>query len=265
MKQELANSPELAGATETRARAEGACTVTCQSFREGCVGCCVNMRWSDQEIRRFLTENTVAAKGVLIGKSRPRFGNLLRLHLRRGGLLDFLWTWVFGVCTCGFGSWLWSRRRGSCPFAGFLDDAQTKAGCLIHPARYGYPDLRRHAFPAVPLVVCNTALECPSWPTADEEALAAGIVRASRRNGRILQRSRTLWNEWCISMCCLLDRFRRSERGDAIIEYVMITAIITVGVAMIMAPRPGTDVANMYDLVRRVYRRALVVVSTPLL
>lgn len=63
--------------------------------------------------------------------------------------------------TLGLAAWYWKRRMGSCCFAGFLDRASGRVGCLIHPARAGTPDLRRHAFPLIPTLGCDRALRCP--------------------------------------------------------------------------------------------------------
>ena len=56
----------------------------------------------------------------------------------------------------------------------------------------------------------------------------------------------------------------RDRRGDAIIEYVLVMAVITVGIACALSPGSTTGFA-LYDAVRAAYRRAVVVISVPLL
>ncbi len=58
-----------------------------------------------------------------------------------------------------------------CPLLGFLDEAETRVGCLAHPAATGGPDLRDCG--AYDARVCDSFL-CPShsWLTEEEAALA---------------------------------------------------------------------------------------------
>ncbi len=133
----------------------------CQSFREGCCGCCVNMRWRPERVRAFVAANTEAAQRIFPNGRRPRYRDLVRLHLARGGLADHLLMGLLAPLTLGLAAWLWQRRYGSCPFAGYLDEGRQRVGCLIHPLRVGEPDLRRHAFPLVPTLGCNRRLRCP--------------------------------------------------------------------------------------------------------
>jgi hypothetical protein len=58
-----------------------------------------------------------------------------------------------------------------CPVLGFLDDAETRVGCLAHPAATGGPDLRDCG--AYDAGICASFL-CPShsWLTDEEAALA---------------------------------------------------------------------------------------------
>lgn len=134
----------------------------CQSYRQGCCGCCVNMRWGDAKIAAFLEANTRAAEQLFPPHgARPRYRDLVRAHLRRGGWRDHLLMTLLAPLTLGLAAWYWKRRMGSCCFAGFLDRASGRVGCLIHPARAGTPDLRRHAFPLIPTLGCDRALRCP--------------------------------------------------------------------------------------------------------
>jgi hypothetical protein len=59
-----------------------------------------------------------------------------------------------------------------CPLLGWLDDAQTRVGCLAHPLVTGGPDLRDCG--AYDVRTCDTFF-CPShsWLTEDEAELAA--------------------------------------------------------------------------------------------
>jgi hypothetical protein len=162
--------------------------MACQTFRQGCCGCCVNMRWKPVRIAAFLDANTHAAEATFCPGGRPRLGDLVRLHLARGGWRDHLLAFWLVPLTLGLSAWLWRRRYGSCCFAGYLDRAEGRVGCLIHPARWGGPDLRRHAFPLVPTLGCDRALECPMLGTgavpADADWLAvsrAGAASLRRR------------------------------------------------------------------------------------
>ena len=133
----------------------------CQSYRQGCCGCCVNMRWHPERIAAFLDANTRAAEAFFRPGVRPRLRALVRAHLARGGWRDHLLAaWLVPV-TLGLSAWFWKRRYGSCCFAGYLNRDEGRVGCLIHPARAGTPDLRRHAFPLIPTLGCNRALRCP--------------------------------------------------------------------------------------------------------
>ncbi len=133
----------------------------CQAFRQGCVGCCVNMRWKPARVLRYLEANTAAAEALFPARGRPGRRELSRLHRARGGWLDFVLAALLAGPTFGLSALLWRRYRGSCCFAGILDRASGRAGCLLHPARLGMPDLRRYAFPYVPTLGCDRALRCP--------------------------------------------------------------------------------------------------------
>lgn len=135
--------------------------MTCQTFRQGCCGCCVNMRWQPARLAAWLDANTRAAERVFRPGVRPRLRDLVRFHLARGGWRDHLLALWLVPPTLGLSAWFWKRRYGSCCFAGYLDRAEGRVGCLIHPARQGEPDLRRRAFPLVPTLGCDTALRCP--------------------------------------------------------------------------------------------------------
>ena len=134
--------------------------IGCQSFRQGCCGCCVNMRWSPERVKAFLKENT-RVFAETFPSSRPRFRDLVRIHWRRAGWRDHLMVMILAPLTLGFTAWLWQRFWGSCCFAGYLEPETGRAGCLIHPLLIGQPDLRRHAFPGVLVLGCNRELICP--------------------------------------------------------------------------------------------------------
>lgn len=136
------------------------------------------MRWRPQAFHDYLAANTAAFEQVLQGR-RPGFIDLVRIHWMRGGWVDHLLVLWLGPLTLGLTAWLWLRYQGSCCFAGFIDREAGRGGCLIHPARLGEPDLRRHAFPAVILLGCNRALRCPLLERADAH-LTLGLQQASR-------------------------------------------------------------------------------------
>ena len=92
----------------------------CQSFRQGCCGCCVNMRWRPERLAAYLAANTRAAEATW-GGGRPRWRDLVRVHLARGGWRDHLLAVWLVPLTFGASAWLWRCRYGSCCFAGFLD------------------------------------------------------------------------------------------------------------------------------------------------
>jgi hypothetical protein len=62
-----------------------------------------------------------------------------------------------------------------CPLLGFLDEAETRVGCLAHPAATGGPDLRDCG--AYDATTCETFF-CPShaWLSEEEAALAEGAA-----------------------------------------------------------------------------------------
>jgi len=122
------------------------------------------MRWAPERLTDYLAANTRAAEAVW-GGGRPRWRDLARVHLVRGGWRDHLLAVWLVPLTFGVSAWLWRRRYGSCCFAGYLDRATGRVGCLIHPARVGGPDLRCHAFPLVPTLGCNRALRCAMLDT----------------------------------------------------------------------------------------------------
>lgn len=143
-------------------------TIDCQSFREGCVGCCVNPRWSDTRLHTFLARNTDALAGWDATEGHPRRADIVRAHWRRGGVWDHLLMLWLLLPTLGLSLLIWRRWFGGCVFAGFLSTTPTRVGCLIHPARWGQArggqectDLRRWAFPWVPTLYCNRRFECP--------------------------------------------------------------------------------------------------------
>jgi hypothetical protein len=139
----------------------------CQTFRQGCCGCCVNMRWRPERIAAFLDANTRAAEQIFRPGVPPGPADLRRLHWARGGWRDHLLAFWLVPLTLGLSAWLWKRRYGSCCFAGYLDRAEGRVGCLIHPLRVGGAgDLRAHAFPLIPTLSCDRALRCPMLDAA---------------------------------------------------------------------------------------------------
>ena len=138
------------------------------------------MRWQPDRIAAFLDANTRAADRLFRPGVRPRLRDLVRLHLARGGWRDHLLAVWLVPLTFGLSAWYWKRCYGSCCFAGCLDRAEGRVGCLIHPARVGEPDLRRHAFPLVPTLGCNRALRCPMLDSAGAPPDDADWLTASR-------------------------------------------------------------------------------------
>ena len=207
--------------------------LTCQSFRRGCVGCCVNMRWSDRRITRFLRRNTDAVRRLWPAGKRPGFGDLVRLHWARTGLMDHLLGFWLVMPTMGLSAWVWKRFQGSCPFVGFLDETTGRSGCLVHPLRVGAGlDCRRHAFPLMLTVGCDRELRCGML---DDNRLPseAGLLEASRKGGGSIRRNRL--QQIGQQLCAFVGRLfggRRTvslaacDRGDVLLEYVIITTLI---------------------------------------
>jgi hypothetical protein len=150
------------------------------------------MRWRPERIEAFLDANTRAAERLFRPGVRPRLRDLVRFHLACGGWRDHLLAVWLVPLTVGVSAWFWKRQYGSCCFAGYLDRAEGRVGCLIHPARVGEPDLRRHAFPLIPTLGCNRALLCPmlgaggvppeaDWLTASRAGAASLLAQASTR------------------------------------------------------------------------------------
>ena len=139
----------------------------------------MNTRWTDERLAAYLDANTRAAEAAFAAGQRPGLRQLIRVHLTRAGWIDHLLACWLVPLTFGLSAWLWRRYYGSCCFAGFLSRAEERAGCLIHPARIGVPDLRRHAFPLIPTLGCNRALLCPMLDRADAVA-EAGWLTVSR-------------------------------------------------------------------------------------
>jgi hypothetical protein len=154
------------------------------------------MHWPPERIAAFLEANTRDAERVFRTSGQPGYLDLVRLHLARGGWRDHLLAAWLVPLTFGLSAWLWKRRYGSCCFAGYLDRAEGRVGCLIHPLRLnGLGDLRRHAFPLVPTLGCNRALRCPmldaagvspgaDWLTASRAGAASLRGRGRRRAPR---------------------------------------------------------------------------------
>ncbi|MEI6562762.1 MAG: hypothetical protein WCO42_00485 [bacterium] len=144
------------------------------------------MRWNSERVLKFLEANSrVFAEDCR--SPRPRFRNLVHIHWRRGGWRDHLLVTVLGPLTLGLAAWLWMRFYGSCCFAGTLDPATGRVGCLIHPLRVGAPDLRRHAFPLIPILGCNRQLRCPMLDSSSPD-LSQGIIPTSKAGFRSLRK-----------------------------------------------------------------------------
>jgi hypothetical protein len=137
--------------------------ISCQDFKEGCCGCCVNMKWRRERLDLFLHDNTVAVDGMLAKRRKNvRLRDLVSVHLKRGGWADYLLAFILVPLTFGLSALLWKRVYGSCCFAGYLSEEAGRVGCLIHPLRLGgEADLRKHAFPLVPTLNCDRELRCP--------------------------------------------------------------------------------------------------------
>lgn len=142
---------------------------SCQDFKEGCCGCCVNMNWSRERLELFLHDNTVAVDKMLAKRNGTlRLRDLVSVHLKRGGWADYLLAFILVPLTFGLSALLWKRVFGSCCFAGYLNEGEGRVGCLIHPLRVGGTvDLRKHAFPLVPTLNCDRELLCPQLQDAN--------------------------------------------------------------------------------------------------
>lgn len=155
-------------------------TMNCQSFRQGCCGCCVNMRWPAARLEAWLDGNTTVAERFLRLGVAPQLHDLIRWHWMRGGWRDHALAAWLAPLTLGASVWLWWRRFGSCCFAGYLDRESGRVGCLVHPERVGWPDARRFAFPLVPTLRCKRRLRCPMLDAAEKPGEEAGWLEVSR-------------------------------------------------------------------------------------
>lgn len=202
----------------------------CQTFPEGCVGCCVNMHWDDSRIRGYLSRNTELAATFLPAGRPILYWRMVKFYYRRGGWLDMLLTALLVLPTAGLSALWWHRRIGSCPFAGYLDNSRKRAGCLIHPARVGLPDARRHAFPLLPLVKCNRQLRCPAldnpetnWSTELLQTSRIGQASLAVRSWRA--KASEAWNDFLRSIRLL----PRTDSGAVLMEYVvLLTGVVFV-------------------------------------
>jgi len=164
---------------------------SCQDFKQGCCGCCVNMSWSEEQLHEFLCRNTDAVDDVISQRGNElSLRDLVKVHLNRGGWHDYLLALILVPLTFGLSALFWKRRYGSCCFAGWLNKKEQRVGCLIHPLRLGGEDLRKHAFPLVPTLSCDREMRCPVLKNASEEHFRmewfdislAGAESLKRRN-----------------------------------------------------------------------------------
>lgn len=146
------------------------------------------MRWNPARLAAFLEANTRAAERIFPADAPPGRRELVRLHLARGGWHDHLLACWLVPLTFGLSAWFWKRRYGSCCFAGYLNRAEGRVGCLIHPLRRGgSADLRANAFPLIPTLSCDRSLRCPMLD-ADGVSPAWDWLTASRAGAASLQR-----------------------------------------------------------------------------
>ena len=147
------------------------------------------MGWSRGRMERYMSANTELIDRFLErrdGKLRMR--DLIAVHLRRGGVADYLLALIFVPLTFGLSALVWKRLFGSCCFAGYLDREEGRVGCLIHPLRVGGDaDLRKHAFPLVPTLRCDRQLRCPQLDDP-QIPLDTGWYDASVKGARSLGR-----------------------------------------------------------------------------
>ena len=205
----------------------------CQDFAEGCVGCCVNMRWTDERITRYLSTNTGLVQDYLCTEAGVTYWSMMRYYFRRGWGWDLLLTFIMVIPTFGVSAVLWQRFWGSCPFAGYLDERHQRGGCLIHPARIGGADRRQHAFPLLPFVKCNRMLRCPALDS-DTIDLGMGLLQASRRCCQSLT-LRPFFTKARIAgrdFLCSLRPLPQVDEGAVLMEYVVLmTAVVLALVA----------------------------------
>jgi Flp pilus assembly pilin Flp len=212
---------------------------------------------------RHLAESTALARDLLPPDVPPRYRDLVRFYYQRGGVRDFMMLVVLVPLTLGLSAWWWARRHGSCAFAGVLDEDSGRVGCLIHPARVGMPDARRHAFPLVPSVSCNRDLVCGALNNGAGNT-SWSWFEATVNCARTLPRS-------------LLARLQRDERGDVAMEYVILTTLVVLpllGAAhVLIAPGTplfdphgavvGTDFGALGNEFRHLYQRIVAGVAMP--
>jgi len=166
--------------------------IDCQSFMEGCCGCCLNMKHTREKLTRVLWRNTKAMERVMSKGGHLSVRRLIRWHWACGGFWDHLLAcWLAGP-TLAFSAWMWHRFFGCCAFAGFLSQYPIRVGCLIHPlAINDGRDWRRWAFPLVPTLSCARDLRCGLLLGKTTETLAgkdwyaaSRCAEATRKDGQ---------------------------------------------------------------------------------
>jgi hypothetical protein len=145
--------------------------------------CCWGEDVRPSALRAALRRQTRLFRKWFRGPRLPGRWRLLlyELIVRRG--LDLFW--CFLLLLPGVGDWLRGRlqRRLACAFLGFEDAEERRAGCLLHPSRWGGTEVRpRVAFGWLPGLGCGS----PDWycvaahwfaRTGWEERRDAGLVR----------------------------------------------------------------------------------------
>ena len=156
----------------------------CRAAGHTCAACCHGDRVPRAALEKQLRRQTRLFSRMAASGLPGRLLLLLHeLRARRGA--DLFWALV--LLLPGVGSLLRRRlwRRTCCAFLGFEDPAESRVGCLLHPARWSVRDRRRHAFallaglgcgPAEYLCMAALRWACGTWEQRrDFAAQTAGL------------------------------------------------------------------------------------------
>jgi hypothetical protein len=116
----------------------------CRAGGHTCAACCHGPRIPPARLERQLARHTALFER-LTRQGGPTSSRLLLHELWARGVPGLVWGVLLLVPLLGECLAWWLRPRTVCAFLGFEDEARTRVGCLIHPARRDGRDVRRQA------------------------------------------------------------------------------------------------------------------------
>jgi hypothetical protein len=115
----------------------------CRAGGHTCAACCHGPQVSRLSLeRRLRRQARLFAR--LVG-ARPTRARLLAFELAVRGGAGLFWAALLRLPLAGDLVRPWLKGRAVCAFLGFEDEAGTRAGCLLHPARWQGRDVRAQA------------------------------------------------------------------------------------------------------------------------